>query len=163
MAELNDSMREFLSGCHYATLATFNEGGSIHLTPVWYLLENDRFYVSTGSSARKAKNILERHEVSIMVDSRRAQGDERWVSAVGTAEIISGEKSKEINSKILSRYLTQAALDDPRVGPGFAAAGEATICVTPNSWQSWEFSSVDNNFFGGILGQDPDKWFKAVD
>ena len=85
------------------------------------------------------------------------------MSAVGTAEIITGEESKEINSKIISRYLTKEGMDDPRVGGVFEAAGDATICITPNSWKAFEFSTVDKQYFGGILAQDPDKWFNVVD
>jgi PPOX class probable F420-dependent enzyme len=162
MAKLNDSIREFLNGRHYATLATFNEDGSIHLTPVQYLFEQDRFFVSTATD-HKVRNILARPQASILVDSRRKQGAERWVSASGRAEIIRGERSKQINAKIAERYLTKAGLEDPVVGPALAAAGEASICLTPASWRSWELKSLDEQYFGGILGQTPEKWFLPID
>jgi hypothetical protein len=78
-------------------------------------------------------------------------------------EIIRGERSKEISAKILQRYLTKAGLEDPRVGPVFAAAGEVTISLTPQSWRSWELKSDDDQFFGGLLGQRPEQWFLPVD
>jgi PPOX class probable F420-dependent enzyme len=162
MAKLNDSMREFLNGRHYGTLATFNDDGSIHLTPVQYLFEQDRFFVSTATD-HKVRNILARPQASLLVDSRRKQGAERWVSASGTAEIIRGERSKQINAKIAERYLTKAGLEDPVVGPALAAAGEASICLTPASWRSWELKGLDEQYFGGILGQTPEKWFLPID
>ncbi|MEW6144246.1 MAG: TIGR03618 family F420-dependent PPOX class oxidoreductase [Thermodesulfobacteriota bacterium] len=163
MSELTDSMREFLNGRHYATLATLNEDGTIHLTPVWYLFEDGRFYVESSPSARKARNAAARPQASIVVDSRRRQGDELWVSASGTAEIIGGERSGEIAAKILKRYITKAGLEDPRVGPGFSAGGGVVICITPRSWGSWDFKSLDDQYFGGILRQTPEKWFHQVD
>ena len=162
MSKLNDSMREFLNGRHYATLATFNEDGSIHLRPAWYLFEDGRFFVSTSSSARKVRNILARPEASIIVDIRNL-GSERWVSASGAAEIMRGERSKEIYAKILPRYVTKAGLEDPRVGPVFAAAGEVILGLTPHSWRSWELKSLDDEYFGGILRQTPEQWFLPVD
>lgn len=162
MSKLNDSIRELLNGRHYATLATFDEDGSIHLTPVWYLFEDDRFFISTGSSSRKVINILANPQVSLIVDIRKL-GNERWVSASGTAEIISGEKSMELNQKIGKRYLTKTALQDPRIGPVFAAAGEITIVLTPNSWRSWEFSDLDDQYFDGILRKNPEKWLLPVE
>ncbi len=125
MSKLSDSMREFLDGRHYATLATLNEDGSIHLTPVWYLFENECFFVSTASSSLKVRNILARSQASLIVDIRKIAA-EGWVSASGIAEIIRGERSKEINMKIGQRYLTKVGLEDPRVGPVFAASGEVT-------------------------------------
>lgn len=162
MSKLNDSMREFLNGRRYATLATLNEDGSIHQTPVWYLFEDERLFVETAASDRKVKNILARPQASLIVDIRKL-GSERWVSASGTAEIIRGEGSKEISAKIHRRYLTKAALEDPMVGPAMAAAGEVTISLTPHSWRSWELKSLDDQYFGGILGQTPEKWFLPVD
>ena len=163
MSKLNDSMLEFLDGRHYATLATFNEDGSIHLTTVWYLFDKGQFFFVTGSSARKARNCMAHPQASVVVDSRRSQGYERSVSARGTVEVITGEESKEINNKIIKRYITKTGLEDPNVGPGFEAAGEAVICLTPQSWQSYDFKSVDDAYFGGILRQSPEKWFHPVD
>ena len=162
MSKLSDSMRAFLRERHYATLATINEDGSIHLTPVQYLFENDRFFVSSASD-RKVKNIAARPQASVLVDTRRKQGAERWVSASGRAEIIKGEPSKQINAKIGERYLTKAGLEDPVVGPVFAAAGDVSICLNPDTWRSWELKSMDEQYFGGVLGQAPEKWFLPVD
>ena len=162
MSKLSDSMRELLNGRHYATLATLNEDGSIHLTPVWYLFEHEGFFVSTASSDRKVRNILARPEASLIIDIRKL-GSERWVSASGTAEIIRGERSKEINTKIGQRYLTPVALEDPRVGPVFAAAGDVTIGLTPHAWRSYDLKSLDDQFFAGLLRQTPQKWFLPLD
>lgn len=163
MSMTNDSIREFLRGCHYATLATQNENGSTHLTPVWYLFEDDRFYFLSNKSARKYKNIVARPTISLMVDSRRNQGSEQWVSASGSAEIISGEKSQDINLKVVKRYITETGLEDPVVGPVFSAAGEVTVSLKPDSWQSWEMKELDDAYFNGVLKQTPEKWFIRVD
>jgi PPOX class probable F420-dependent enzyme len=162
MTKLSNSIREFLNGRHYATLATLNEDSSIHLTPVWYLFEDERFFVESGASARKVRNILARSQASLVVDIRKL-GSERWVSASGVAEIIRGERSKEISSKIHQRYMTKAALEDPTIGPAMAAAGEVTICLTPRTWRSWELKSLDDQYFGGVLRKTPEKWFFPVD
>ena len=162
MSQLSDAMRAFLNGRHYATLATLNEDGSMHLTPVWYLFEDEGFFVETAASDRKVRNILARPAASLLVDSRR-QGSERWVSASGTAEIIRGERSTAINAKILQRYLTTAGLEDPRVGPVFAAGSEVTIGLTPQVWRSFDLKRFDEQFFGGVLGQTPAQWFLPVD
>ena len=59
MANLNDAMRKFLEGRYFATLATLNDDGSVHMTPVWFLFENDHFYISSASMSRKVRNIEE--------------------------------------------------------------------------------------------------------
>jgi PPOX class probable F420-dependent enzyme len=148
MAQLSDSMREFLNGRHYATLATLNADGSMHLTPVWYLFEDERLFVESAASDRKVRNILARPAASLLVDSRRQPGAEQWVSASGTAEIIRGERSQTFNAKIQQRYLTTTGREDPRVGPVFAAASEVTISLTPQAWRSFDLKRFDEQFLG---------------
>jgi len=162
MSKLSNSLRGLLNGRYYATLATLNEDGSMYLTPVWYLFENERLFVETASSSRKVSNVLARPQVSLMIDARKL-GSERWVCALGTAEIIRGDRAKALNAKIRQRYLTQAGLEDPRIEPVFAAADDVTLGLTPNSWRSWDLQSVDEQFFGGILTKTPEKWFLPLD
>lgn len=162
MRTLDDSAWEFLSGRRYATLATYNEDGSIHTTPVWYLFENDTFYVGSPSFSRKVRNALARPAATMLVEIRKP-GSDRWVSGSGRVEILRDDESREINARILRRYLTEDAIADPRVGPGFAAVDDVTICLKPESWRSWRSSDVDQQFFGGLLGSAPEKWFRPVE
>ena len=94
MSTLSDSMLEILEARHYATLATQNEDGSIHVTPVWYLFEKGKFYVESPSSSRKARNAATRSHATIMVDRRRP-GRESWVYASGRVETLRGDDSRE--------------------------------------------------------------------
>lgn len=162
MTALNDVIQEILVARHYATLATHNTDGSIHTTPVWYLFENEKFYVDAESSSRKTRNVTARSNATILVDIRQP-GTERWIYASGRVEILRGDISREINSKIFSRYLTQEALNDPRIGPAFAAANDITICLVPEKWRSWSSKDVDDQFFGGIMSSAAEKWFLPVD
>jgi nitroimidazol reductase NimA-like FMN-containing flavoprotein (pyridoxamine 5'-phosphate oxidase superfamily) len=63
MPEPRESDRAFLQQRHYAILATQNEDGSMHLTPVWYLFQGGRLLVGTSASSRKARNIAARPSV----------------------------------------------------------------------------------------------------
>jgi len=162
MGELNDDLRHLLAGRYIATLSTEGPDGSAHLTPVWYLFEDDKLYVGCPSSSRKARNVSERPKVSLVVDVRRA-GSERWVSASGSGVILSGEPSQRLNKKIVERYLTDEAMNNPSVGGVFLAGDDATICLSPETWRSWDAKSLDEQVFGGILGESPEKWFRPLD
>ena len=61
------------------------------------------------------------------------------------------------------RYLSEEGMEDPRVGPVFAAAVDVTICLTPVVWREWSLQGLDEQFFGGILGRFPQRWFRPVD
>jgi len=162
MPTLTDPMREILEARHYATLASHNEDGSIHLTPVWYLFDNERFYIGSPSSSRKARNAAARPNATIIVDIRRP-GSERWVYASGGVEVLRGDESRQVNSRILHRYLTEEAMEDSQIGPAFATADDITLCLIPESWRWWSAKDVDEQYFGGILSSAPEKWFRPIE
>ena len=53
MGELTDELRSFLGERRYAVLATHDPDGGIRLTPIWFLLEDERFYFASSSGSRK--------------------------------------------------------------------------------------------------------------
>jgi PPOX class probable F420-dependent enzyme len=162
MAELTDDLRLLLAERRYAILATHDPDDVIHLTPVWFMFDNDRFYFESFSESRKIKNLRQNPSASVIVDVRRP-GTESWVSAAGTAEILEGEEAQTINAAIRHRYLTQDALGDPRIEPIFAAADDVTIRLTPAKWRWWAAKDLDQGFFDGILGASPERWFLPLE
>jgi PPOX class probable F420-dependent enzyme len=151
---LDPTLHELLRGRHIATLGTENSDGTIHLTAVWYLFENGCLFIATSSKTRKARNVAARPKASLMVDARKP-AKERGLTVSGTAELISGRLSREINERIHSRYMSAAALADPRVGPVFASFDDVTIRLTPASWFAWDMAVLDAQAFGGRLGATP--------
>ena len=151
---LDATSQEFLKGRYIATLGTENADGSIHLTAVWYLFESGCLYVATSAKSRKARNIAARPKASLMVDVRKP-GTERGLNAAGRAEVISGAQSQEINRRIHSRYLSAAAMSDPRIGPVFASFDDVTLRLTSISWTAWDMAVLDAQAFGGRLGSTP--------
>lgn len=161
MPEPTGEHRTLLSERRYAVLATHDPEGAIHQTPVWFLFEDDRFYVESFSASRKVENLRRMPTASITVEVRQP-GTDRWVSASGTTEILSGSEAEAINARVRRRYLTQEAIDDARIGPVFAAADDVTIRLTPTEWRSWSARDVDERFFGGMLGRTPERWFLDI-
>jgi len=153
-SSLDPALQALLRGRYIATLGTENSDGGIHLTAVWYLFEDDCLFVATSSRSRKARNIAARPKAALMVDVRKP-GSERGLNAAGGAELISGELSREINRRIHSRYLSAAALADPRVGPVFESFDDVTIRLAPVSWTPWDMAVLDKQALGGRLGGTP--------
>ena len=131
---LSESDREFLGLRLIATLGTYNDDGSILLTPIWYIFEAGRLFVGTSRGSRKARNVVARPRATLVVD-QRAQGGNRWVSAAGTAEVIGGEPARTINARIRERYLTPAG--EEAYGQVLAVADDVVIGLSPARWRSW--------------------------
>jgi PPOX class probable F420-dependent enzyme len=149
-ASRNALRTEVLQRRVIATLATQNADGTIHLTPVWFLYENEQFYVGTNSASRKARNIQSRPNVTIMVDVREP-GAERGVAAAGTANIQGGKRVAEVVRLIQRRYLSEAALADPEVGPAFASLDNIVLEIVPEKWTVWDMRVLGQQLFGEKL------------
>ena len=162
MAGLSDWARALLDGRHYATMATQDADGAIHLTPVWYLFRDERLFVAAPSFSRKARNASARATASLIVDIRKP-GREQWVSGAGPVSMLRGDESRRMNAAIQERYLTADAIADPRVGPAFAGVDDVTLAIRPAVWRTWSAADTDAQFFAGILGASPAKWFRPVD
>jgi PPOX class probable F420-dependent enzyme len=158
----DEDLRAFLAQRRYATLATFAADGSIHLTPVWFLFEDDRFLFESFTGSRKVKNLERNPNASVIVDARDV-GHERWVAASGTVEILGGDEAQAVNARIRHRYLTAEAIGDTRIGPVFEAADDLALRLTPTRWRSWAVKDFDVQEFGGLLGETPDRWFLPLD
>ena len=162
MTELTNEIGAFLAEPRYATLATHDPDSTIHLTPVWYVFALNTFYFESFSGSRKVKNLQQNPAAPVIVDSRQP-GSERWVSASGRADIMSGYDAKKINAGIRRRYLTDDALADERIEPIFDEADDVTIRLRPVRWRSWQARDLDEQLFGGILGKTPERWFLPLD
>lgn len=150
MEQLPDFAVDILNGRHIATLATHNPDGHIHLTAVWYLYEDGQLFASVNSQSRKARNVTERPQAAFLVETREP-GFEKGVTARGTATLLEGDEAAAIRRQIHERYLTEAALGDPRVQGFFAASDDVVLRLTPESWSSWDMGYLNTNFLGGLL------------
>lgn len=156
--KLTDGMREFLERQPFATLATHNPDGSIHVVPLSYLFEDGQFFLATSSSSRKARNLAARPGATVTVDDRNTL---EWVSATGTVELIRGQRSREINARLYRQSWTEAGLET--VGPLLERTEDVTIAITPRRWSAWDIQST---FFAalqdaGVPLDNAESWFRA--
>lgn len=141
---------EFLTGRLIASLGTQNDDSSIHLTAVWFSYDAGCLYVATSSRSRKARNAVARPKATLMMDIRKP-ASERGLVATCSVETIAGESSKRINARIHERYMSAAALADPRAGGTMAAMDDITLKLAPTGWYGWDMRVLDEAVFGGAM------------
>jgi general stress protein 26 len=154
MASLADALvRQLLEGRCIAALGTENPDGSIHVVAVWYWFDGARAFVATSSRSRKVKNVLAKQKASLMIDTRTPPIF--GANLAGTTRVLTGDAAKQPIAAIHRKYLSEAALADPRVGPVFAAKDDAVIEITPVSVITWDGRESDRRFFGGAFSSNP--------
>jgi len=155
MASISDPLvKQLLNGRHIASLATRNPDDSIHMVAVWYWFDGTNIFVATSTRTRKARNLKSKANATFMVDSRDPAAS-YGVSIAGTARFLEGDSSKQWNSRIHGKYLSEAALNDPKVGPVFASWDDVTIQITPDSVIAWDMREADRQVFGSAFRNNP--------
>jgi len=155
MASVADPLvRELLDGRYIACLATHNPDGSIHMVSVWYWFDGAHIYVATAARSRKARNLQANPNVSLMIDARDPAAS-FGSNIAGRAQLVSGDLSHKWNDEIHRKYLSEAAMVDPKVGPVFELVDDVTIQITPTSVISWDMRYLDRQYFGGALASNP--------
>ena len=118
-----------MRGTYTAKLGTINKDGSPHITPIWFILdENDHIIFTTYFKSLKAKNLIRNPKVSICVDDQVPPFS--FVIVNGIAKIMTNSRDLLIwTTKIAERYMgKELSLD---YGKRNAVEGELIIKVIP--------------------------------
>lgn len=97
-------VEEFLQAPRYAVVGTVRKDGTPQLTPVWYLYESGRVYVSVSVNSAKYRNLSRNPGVCLCIASEHP--DARAVMVYGEAELIPQESTRydQIHWRITRRY-----------------------------------------------------------
>ena len=120
-----------MQGTLTGKLGTINKDGSIHITPIWFILDKDgNIMFTTGHKSVKAKNFVRDNRISLCVDDQSPPFS--FVIVEGVAEILS-EKQTDLlkwTTEIARRYMgDNLALD---YGKRNAVNGELLVRIIPD-------------------------------
>jgi PPOX class probable F420-dependent enzyme len=143
----SEELNERLSGRTLARLATYRADGMIHLTPIWFTWDGERFQLTLGAGRVHVKNLQKDPRVSILVDEdpRLEQGlaAGAWaIMARGTAELSQdSELIRTVTLKVLSGALGPE--DAERYLEPIMAEGRTIVTITPSAWLTWDYNKGD--------------------
>lgn len=86
----------------YLSLTSFRKDGSAAATPVWFVRENGRLLVETGTSTWKVKRI--RRNPEVLVAPCTASGRPRGEAVSGRAELLSAEETQRVRQLLSRKY-----------------------------------------------------------
>ena len=65
----DEKLVSFLETAQFARLGTFNEDGTIHITPVFFKYQDGQILIATQDPSRKVRNIKRNNNVSVLIDT----------------------------------------------------------------------------------------------
>jgi hypothetical protein len=81
--------------------------------------------------------------------------------AYGNAEFVNGARSHELNQRIFRRYLSPAAIADPRLVVLLENPSAITIELIPTTWTAWDMGELAKALFNGAPA--PSGYFLPLD
>jgi PPOX class probable F420-dependent enzyme len=139
---LTDEERdEFLTEKRVGRLATNRKDGWAHVTPIWYVWEEGRFFLSLGKSRRHLRNIAADPHVTMCVDDDPRITDltqsPRSVVCFGIATLVEEEQTvREATRKMELRYLEGAR--GPELEEMLWFEGRTVVEIEPVRWLAWD-------------------------
>jgi PPOX class probable F420-dependent enzyme len=136
---LTDEERNaFLAEKRIGRLATQRADGWPHVTPIWYVWEDGRFFLTLGKSRRHLRNIAANRHVTMCVDDDPRMTDltkaPRSVVCFGLATLVEDEQAvREATRKVEDRYLGGAELDEL-----LWFEGRTVVEIEPVRWLAWD-------------------------
>lgn len=96
----NHNLNQF-ENQNYLSLETFRKNGTSVKTPVWFSLDNGKFYITTELNSWKAKRIQNNNHVRIAPCTNQGNIIGVWVDAQAHViqEIMNGQKANKLLAK----------------------------------------------------------------
>lgn len=124
-------MADFLSESNMARIATVKPDSSPHVSPVWYLWEDNQLLISVGKESVKARNISRNNMVSVTIDKKQG-----GVIVEGTARI--EDLGEDTMRKICKRYVSKENLNE-YIEHAWENYESILLRIQPNKIISWDF------------------------
>lgn len=156
--QVDESALDALAERRNAIVGTLNRDGTIHMTPVWFLYEKGLFYFETNSATRKARNVAQRHALSMLVP-----GTDMDVIAMGAGRVIHGEDAMAINRRIRAKYVTEEGQGP--VGRFFEQVDDVAVELTPSSIATWTNAKLRESLHSipEWTSESGAAWFRPMD
>jgi PPOX class probable F420-dependent enzyme len=134
-----DEIETYLAERRHAIVATNTGNGPPQLSPVWYLYEEGRFYISVNAGTAKYRNLQRDPGISLCIDA--GFPDMRSVIVYGAATLIDAADplQADMRWRILNRYYQDEEATRRRIDATADLSKMALIVVVPDRITGWSY------------------------
>ena len=128
---------EFLKIQKILRLSTIDKSNFPHITPVWYMFNDEKIYIGTNTKNQKIKNIEKNNHVSFCIDVGVNSPDIYGVMGQGIANIILEiPKVRTIAEKILLKYFKTL---ENKSAKELLEDTDCVIEIIPQKYSEWNY------------------------
>ena len=98
------TVRAFLRRSMVAQVATWSPKGHPFMTPLWFVVDGDALYITTGPETWTGKNVMQHPEVALLFSGERVGRSDQVLRMRGTATCHRGLPSWRVLLRIAAKY-----------------------------------------------------------
>jgi len=131
---------ELVDGRLVGVLATYDLGGFIHATPMWYARERGTLLLATSSRSRKVRNLAVDSRATLVLHDSRPGYEVCGASIAGTVEIVRPPLAHGLVDLVHRRYLAvdAGADEDEDAVSAYLASDDVALCLAPTAAVTWD-------------------------
>lgn len=140
MAQMTQAQIDaFLAPPRHAIIATNRVDGPPQLSPVWYIFEDGKMYISAGINAVKVQNLRRDPHVTICVDA--GHPDARYVILQGSITILApGDPLQEPTRWRIIRHYYETEAEALRYYESIHESSSVLLVLAPDKIISQDFN-----------------------
>lgn len=145
----SQEIENFLSDGHMARIATVKPDNSPHVTPVWYLWENNQLLMTIPKDSVKARNIRQNNKVAVTIDTDKAPIKAVIIEGTAEFEELSNETKRKNDRRLAAKYVKPEYLDEYLEWLNAEDVEYIYIRIHPEKIVSWDNSKdpIDDDKF----------------
>jgi nitroimidazol reductase NimA-like FMN-containing flavoprotein (pyridoxamine 5'-phosphate oxidase superfamily) len=138
-----EEIDEFLKSPRLMRLAVIDSKGEANVTPVWYLWEDDRFYITSQTDKKKYIDVQRNPRVGFSIDIYEPEKNylARGVHGKGYAHVVHDkEEISRRDRQLILKYTGD--LENPKAKELLAIPNVCLIVVEPTELGTWDSSKA---------------------
>jgi PPOX class probable F420-dependent enzyme len=128
---------ELLDARLVGVLSTYDSGGFIHSTPMWYARSGHEVVLATSARSRKLRNLRRDARATLALHDSRPGYEVCGASIAGTVEIVLPPHAQELVELVHARYLATEAASDADVLT-YLESDDTALRFTPATAVTWD-------------------------
>jgi hypothetical protein len=120
-------------------VATINDDGSIYLSPIWYVVKEQRIFLPLDAGSKHASNAAARGHMSAVIDSGDEYATVHGISIRGTLKPVDNRVLiDEVMALVFDKYFYDGHPYAESYFQFGKAAGRLILELIPQKWGGWD-------------------------
>ncbi|OFW66988.1 MAG: hypothetical protein A2Z12_06955 [Actinobacteria bacterium RBG_16_68_21] len=134
-------------------VASHNRDGSIHLAPMWYVMDQGKIVFRSFAKSQKIVNLRRDPRISVLIETGDAYAELQGILIRGTATLIDDPGyTLRVYGRLAAKYAmvgdAPIELDDEALEAAFGrfAAKNTSVIVEPKRITSWDHTKLGGEY-----------------